>query len=154
MALILALTLGDWLVAGSAARQMVEERLSSTAQLAAESLPYFFETGQSLIYTMATPDLLTGLGDKADAMLANAYVSVRFFNQLMLFDIHWRAAGSFPDESLAPVTLTTDELNAIQLALSGVPYQMYTADPSNGERSAQLSFISNILATMGCRAAC
>ncbi len=149
MVLILALTLGDWLVAGSAARQMVEERLSSTAQLAAESLPYFFETGQSLIQTMATPDLLTGTDDEVDAMLAERLRSVRFFNQIMLFDVDGEMLGSFPVQSSEPVALTTDELNGIQLALSGVPYQMYTADPSNGERSAQLSFISNILAADG-----
>ena len=43
--LVFTLIIGDWMVAGNAARRMIRERLSSTAEVAASSLPYFIETG-------------------------------------------------------------------------------------------------------------
>ena len=61
--LILSLIVGDWLVAGKAARNLIESRLTSTANVAAESLPYFLETGQNLILSFSTPDLLSAAED-------------------------------------------------------------------------------------------
>jgi hypothetical protein len=46
--LLLTLLVGDWVVAGRAAREMLEDRLSSAAESAAQSVPFFLETGQNL----------------------------------------------------------------------------------------------------------
>jgi hypothetical protein len=44
--MIFTLMISDWIVAGNAAQKMIRNRLSSTANVAAESLPYFLETGK------------------------------------------------------------------------------------------------------------
>jgi len=152
--LILSLTLGDWLVAGSAARRMVEERLSSTTRLAAESLPYFMETGQSLIQSMATPDLIgnsvnINSREQVDALLAERLRSLRFFKQLAFLDVNGTIVGQFPETTAGKINLSTDERSGVQLALSGVPFQMYTAPPAVDERSAQISFIAAVLSADG-----
>ncbi len=46
--LVLTLMVGDWIVAGQAAREMIRDRMANAALMAAESVPYFLETGQSL----------------------------------------------------------------------------------------------------------
>ena len=43
--LLLSLLIGDWIIAGQAARRMLRERLESTAQIATERGPFFLETG-------------------------------------------------------------------------------------------------------------
>ncbi|HMN62209.1 MAG TPA: HAMP domain-containing protein, partial [Anaerolinea sp.] len=151
--LILSLTLGDWLVAGSAARRMVEERLSSTTRLAAESLPYFMETGQSLIQSMATPDLIGNseepkTKEQVNALLAERLRSLRFFKQLALLNANGDIVAQFPAQP-GQIILSNDERSGVQLAMSGVPFQMYTAPPAVDERSAQLSFISAVFSTDG-----
>ena len=47
--LLVSVILGDWIVAGNAARRMIRDRLASTAQAAAEGVPFFLETGQNLV---------------------------------------------------------------------------------------------------------
>jgi hypothetical protein len=41
--LSIVLVLGDWVVAGNASRQVIEQQLSGTAKVAAESLPFIME---------------------------------------------------------------------------------------------------------------
>ena len=47
LSLVLVLTLGDWIVAGQAARKMLEDRLTSSARIASESLPYFWKADKA-----------------------------------------------------------------------------------------------------------
>ena len=46
--LLILLLVGDWIVAGRAARNLLQERLQSLAQLASQNVPFFLETGQNL----------------------------------------------------------------------------------------------------------
>ncbi|HEX9017563.1 MAG TPA: cache domain-containing protein, partial [Anaerolineaceae bacterium] len=142
--LVLALITGDWLVAGNAARRMIQERLSSTAEVASESIPYFLETGQNLILTMATPDLLgMQTGNLPDA-LAKKLRSVPYFHQLFLFDSDGDPVSGHPVRDVSKYSLTAEEQNGIKLALKGVSTQVYMVPPLVNETSAQLSFIAAI----------
>ncbi len=149
LALLLTLTIGDWLVAGNAARRMVEERLSSTAQVAINSLPYFMETGQSLILTMATPDLIGAAGEDTNARLSEKLRSVPFFRQLTLFDSSGTPVGGYPQAQFEQILPNQEEINGVSLALSGVRFQTYTVPPRPGEASAQVSFLATIPAEDG-----
>ena len=53
--LVLILTIGDWIAAGSVTRNLLKDRMSSTAGVAVEGLPYFLEIGQDLILDIAQP---------------------------------------------------------------------------------------------------
>ena len=52
--LVIALIISDWVVAGKAAQTMLEGRLESTAEMTAQAVPYFMETGQNLIQQLAS----------------------------------------------------------------------------------------------------
>ena len=51
--LVFGLMASDWVLAGQAARNLLVDRIQSTASLAAESIPFFLETGQGLITEIA-----------------------------------------------------------------------------------------------------
>src|SRR5258706_2243051 len=46
--LLVTLLLGDWIIAGRAARDLLHDRLQSVAQVGSQSIPFFFEAGQKL----------------------------------------------------------------------------------------------------------
>ncbi|MBI4928325.1 MAG: HAMP domain-containing protein [Anaerolineae bacterium] len=142
--LFFSLTLGDWLVAGRAARQMVEERLSSSARMAVESIPFFLESGQSLIQTMAQPELILSTPQDVSNLLAARLRSVPFFRQLTVFDAQGVAVGGYPESNFDLIYPSKEELAGVTLALSGVSGQVYTIPPLPGEKSAQVSFLAII----------
>lgn len=144
MLLILTLVIGNWLVAGQAAQRMIEERLTSTGQVAASSLPYFLETGQNLILTLGTPQLLDQPSTALPDLLASRMRSVPYFRQLFLFDGDGQPVAGYPAVEFSPDNLSQEENLGIQLALKGVTTQAYVIPPVIGEVSAQVSFIGVI----------
>jgi hypothetical protein len=50
---LFGMLVASWLIAGNAARQSVRENLESTASTAADSIPYFLETGEDLVTQFA-----------------------------------------------------------------------------------------------------
>ncbi len=142
--LALVLTVGDWMVAGKAAEQMIEDRLASAARVSTDSLPYFLETGQSLALQTAQPGLLR-LSEPARAQaLANQLRSAPFFRQLSLFDAQGVPLTGYPVAVFEQIRPTDEEQVAIQLALKGIPAQTVTVPPWPGENTAQVSFIAAI----------
>lgn len=142
--LILTLVVGDWLVAGNAATRMIRDRLSSTAEVAAESLPYFLETGQNLILTLSTPDLLTLPPNELPNKLAGQLRSVPYFRQFYLFNAAGQPVSGFPVEDAEQLNLSAEEKSGVNLALKGVSTQIYIVPPVINETSAQVSFIAAI----------
>src|SRR5215510_2836962 len=52
--LLLTLLVGDWVIAGTAARSLLRDRLKSSAELASQNVPFFLETGQNLALQIAS----------------------------------------------------------------------------------------------------
>jgi len=142
--LILTLIVGDWLVAGHTARDMLKKRLSDTARIAAESIPFFLETGQNLILTFSDPELLDMSPGQAEEALASRLRSVPYFYQLYLFDDSKTMLAGFPVENDRQTVLADDESAGIALALKGVSTQVYVLRPSGDEASVQVTFIAAI----------
>ncbi|WP_303774275.1 ATP-binding protein [Anaerolinea thermophila] len=142
--LFITLTVGDWLVAGNAARQLVQDQLANTAQMAAESIPYFLEAGQSLILTLATPDLLNFPPDALEGQLSTRLRSVPFFREMVFLNQEGKILAAYPQNNIQVVSLSEEELAGVDLALKGVPSQMYTVPAVNGESSAQISFLAGV----------
>ncbi|TDA64665.1 MAG: HAMP domain-containing protein [Chloroflexi bacterium] len=147
--LVLVLTLADWLVAGYAARQMMEDRLGNTTRIAAESVPYFLEAGQSFILNMATSDLVNLPDDAVEDELAYNIKAVSYFHQLTLFDAAGAIRGSYPQSSFSLNDLTDEEELAIGLAIKGIRLQIYTVPPASTETGGNISFIAAILDEAG-----
>ena len=142
--LFVVLMVTDWIVAGNAARNMIEQRLSSTTQVAAQSLPYFLESGQNLILTMATEELANQPAVYIPDRLAEQIRAVPYFRQLFLFDRNGIPVGGYPIENTDQLQMTMEEKAGIPLSLRGVPVQTYTLKPWPGESTAQVSFLAAI----------
>ncbi len=144
LALILTLMVSDWVVAGAAARNMISERLSSTTRVAAESLPYFLETGQNLIINIAGEGLDEQSEIELQGTLANHLRQVPYFRQLYVFDRYGNPVTGYPVLREDQLHLTKEEEAGIKLALKGVLIQTYTIPPWPGESTAQISFIATV----------
>ncbi len=149
LVLVVVLTLADWLVAGYAARQMIKDRLGNTARIAAESVPYFLEAGQSLILNMASPDLVGIDSNSLEIELANDIRSVSYFHQLTFFDESGKIRAAYPESNFSLADMTDEEEMGINLANKGVRLQIYTVPALSAEAGPQISFIAAILDDSG-----
>jgi two-component system NtrC family sensor kinase len=142
--LVVALLVGDWVVAGYSARRLINDQLANSARIAAESLPYFLESGQSQIANLAKPDLLTLSPVEVESAFQDDIQMTFFFRQLYLFDGNGRPVGGFPVSDYSQLKISSEENAGLRLALKGVPVQIYTVPPVPGENSAQIAFIASI----------
>ncbi len=143
--LLLTLLIGDWVVAGQAARRMLYDRLENTAQIAAESVPFFLETGQNLSTQLADdPALLTNDGTELATLLSEKIRLVPYFTQFLVVDSAANILGEFPPSDALARELTQEEKTGLTLAFNGVPSQVYTIPPLTPGDSARISFLSTI----------
>ncbi len=148
--LLMSLMVGDWIVAGNAAQNMLRDRLSNTAEMAAESIPSFLESGQNLILKMSSdPQLLATPANQLPEYLHRELTSAPFFRQLYLVDKTGSPVGGYPEGEFNRLQTSAEEREGIQLALKGVSVQTYTTPPSSGGITAQVSFISAIKNAQG-----
>ena len=138
--LFLALTAGDWIVAGGTAKQMVHDRLASTAEVVVESIPYFFETGQNLLISLATPDLASSSSSELYGLLEQKIRIVPYFHELAIFNSAGEFVAGYPDK-LDRTALTPDELAGLDFAIKGVFSQYYIVPHLPGETTVQVSFM-------------
>ena len=146
IAMIFALVIGDWLAAGWAARDMLEGRMSDAASLAADSVPYFLETGQNLISQLsADPRLLTQNSEELTQILANDMRQIPFFTQLTVLNLNSEVVASYPTANMVGPQAPIEEITGVKLAIEdGVPYQIFTIPPVEGEATAQVSFVAAV----------
>ncbi|MEW6503075.1 MAG: ATP-binding protein [Chloroflexota bacterium] len=142
--LFILLILVDWWVAGRAARQMMESRLQGLTQVASQSLPYFLESGQSLIIDFAKPELIQSQPSEIQFLLMEQLRAVPYFRQLVVFDKNAQLLSAYPPEGSGDDKLSPDEEVGIKLALNGVVVQVYPLPPYPGEKSARVAFIAAI----------
>ncbi len=142
--LLISLAIADWTVAGNAAKKMVKNQLSTSANAAAENLPYFMETGQSLTLDLATSNLSSIDNAQLPLFLQNKILSVPYFRDLFVFDKGGFPVTGYPSTGEDQLQLTDEERAGIQLALNGVLVQNYLVPAKTGENSAQVTFIAAI----------
>ncbi len=145
LVLVIILMVGDWVVAGNAASQILQERMSSAAKIAADGVPYFLDTGQSLIRKLASSTYID-LDDPArlQNFLETEIRTVPFFRQLYVLDQTGLPLAGYPDDQYLLATTSPDEQVGIDLALSGVLVQTYSLPPLENADSAQISFLAAI----------
>ncbi len=140
--LLLTLLIGDWIVAGRAARNMLEDRLSSTAQMASQTVPFFLETGQNLAEQItANPRLLEAADPDLSTLLGDHIQSVPYFDQAYVLDTTSTVLGCYPSSACQTFTLFPEEDAGISFALSDVPSQIYAIPPDEAGGAARVSFI-------------
>jgi signal transduction histidine kinase/HAMP domain-containing protein len=141
--LLLTLLIGDWIVAGAAAQRLLQDRLKSSAELAAQNVPFILETGQSLALQIASDPRLQDPSTDAAEILNERSQSVPYFNQLVILDMQSQAVlASYPLEPAFEIT--QQEQDGLSLAQQGVPNQLYTVPPVVAGEAAGLSFLAAI----------
>ncbi|HKG55273.1 MAG TPA: ATP-binding protein, partial [Anaerolineales bacterium] len=139
--LLFTLLIGDWLVAGSAARNLLRDRLKSSAELASQNVPFFLETGQNLALQIANDSRLQDAD--VSAVLNERNQSVPYFSQLVVFDMQSKTIlGSYPSEPAFQITRSEED--GINLAQQGVPNQVYSVPPVVEGEAAGVSFLAAI----------
>ncbi|MDD2923172.1 MAG: HAMP domain-containing protein, partial [Anaerolineales bacterium] len=149
--LLLTLLIGDWVVAGRAARDMLRDRLSSSGESAAQSIPFFLETGQNLAVQLASdPRLLESGGDELKSVIGSRIQAVPYFDQVFVLDASSNALlAGYPDSASVGFNLYPDEQMGLILAPSGVLTQIYAIPPALTNESARVSFMVAIVDNIG-----
>lgn len=143
--LVIALMIGDWIVAGSAAREMLRARMGNAIDSAAQSVPFFQETGQNLIGQLARDQRLTTASPAVIAtILQEDLRAVPYFRQLFILDANGNPVGGYPMRNYTGGQAPVEEQVGVQLALNGVPFQSFTVPPVSSETAAQISFVATI----------
>ncbi|HSL46013.1 MAG TPA: ATP-binding protein [Anaerolineales bacterium] len=139
--LLLTLLIGDWVIAGNAARNLLRDRLKSSAELAAQNVPFFLEMGQNLALQIASDPRIQDENGDISSVLSERSQAVPYFNQLVVFDAQTGTLlASYPSESA--FELTQQETEGLSLAQQGVPNQIYTVPPSAEGEAAGVSFLA------------
>lgn len=151
LVLFVALLGAVWVVAGNSAREMFQERLSSTANTIVQSIPFFLETGQNLVLQVMTdPVLLDGEGPALSARLARAMQSSPYFDQMVVLSLDGeRILGAYPSYLWSGFALYPEEQAALRFAAGGAMIQIYTLPPQPNETAARVSFIGSIVDEQG-----
>jgi len=142
--LLVVLVVGDWFVAGRAARQMLEGRMASVGKMTAQSITPFLETGEKFISNLATePVLSEGTTEEVSELLALRVRETPFFNQLVYLDANGIPLAGYPLESLDSIILSPEELDGINLSPT-IPVQHFSVDPGPGAPAAIISFLTGV----------
>ncbi|HZM24393.1 MAG TPA: HAMP domain-containing protein, partial [Anaerolineales bacterium] len=141
--LLLTLLVGDWVIAGTAARSLLRDRLKSSAELASQNVPFFLETGQNLATQTANDPRLQDPNADISAFLGERLQSIPFFNQLVVLDMQTRnIIASYPAEPIFQITRPEEE--GLSLIQQGIPNQIYTVPPIDEGGAAGTSFLAAI----------
>jgi PAS domain S-box-containing protein len=133
----------DWRVAYSASKDLIETRLKGSAEVAAASLPYFFETGQSLLSSIGE-DVLINNPEDLNHELGNSVRSINYFSEIYIFDRQGTPLGGYPDPFPQSKSLSVEEQTGINLAITGVSSQIYSSMSSHNEKTVLMTFISSV----------
>lgn len=151
--LLLTLLIGDWVAAGRAARDMLRDRLAAVAATAAQSVPFFLETGQNLAAQLAAdPRLLEAVDPELSAILAQQMQASPYFDQFVVIDVSTKTIlGSHPHSSAETFRLFPEEDTGLLLAAKGgVLVQIYPIPPlERGLSAARISFLAGIVDRAG-----
>jgi PAS domain S-box-containing protein len=142
--LLITLLIGDWIIAGRAARNLLRDRLESVAQMGSQSVPFFLEAGQNLAAQIAADPQLTQVPDNdLTGLLARQIQAVPYFNQLALFDL---ASNTLVVSYPPPLNfqITPEEETGILLTAQGIPNQMYAIPPGENVTSARIAFLASV----------
>jgi len=145
LALVVMLMAVNWFVAGKSAEKMLKDQMASIARTTTNEIPFFFNTGQSLIAQYA--DDLTGKLDSSQATqeaLRRSFRSIPFFSQLLVFDEFGEPIGSYPEMETPEETISADVRQGISSALNGVPIQVYVTSPRSAGASSIITFVGAI----------
>jgi len=149
--LLSTLLIGDWVVAGRAARSLLEDRLSSTSESVAQSIPFYLETGQTLASQLAADARMqTAAGDELESIISSRMQAVPYFDQFMVMGVEGHELlAIYPADPQNAFALYPDEEAGLLLAENGVLAQVYPLPATSLNEAARVSFMVAIVDPSG-----
>ncbi len=136
---------GSWLQASSSARELVESRMSETATLAGESVPFFVQTGRSYVRQIAVDMKLTSAEENLlSERLAPHLRFMPFFSRLVVFGPDAAVLAGLPEESFSAESLPLPLETGLETVLKGVPQEVILIREEVEPRS-QVVFLAPII---------
>ncbi|MCJ7534438.1 MAG: ATP-binding protein [Anaerolineales bacterium] len=137
------LIISAWFIAGRAARQMLEGRMSTAAEMTAQSIPFYLETGQNLLLRLANEPFYERSTDDIHTQLVTQRREIPYFSQLIYLNPDGELIASDPDDAITSPALSQEEIDRIGAA-SIVPIDIISVNPEEGSAAALLSFIAGV----------
>ncbi|MCW5876125.1 MAG: HAMP domain-containing protein [Anaerolineales bacterium] len=147
----LALAALAWWSASRAAERLLSERVQSAVGVAAGSVPFLLETGQTLIAQLAAdPRLPDASPGAAQDVLQTHLRAVPYFEQLFYLDTGGNTVAGHPVPNFTQVSPSVAEVEAVALAIQGLGFQTLSAPPAGPDgEAAQLAFVAAVRNTNG-----
>ena len=144
--LLLTLLIGGWVVAGQNAKDMLKDRLSSAGESAAQTVPFFLETGQNLAVQLAEePGMADANGAELTEIISSRIKAVPYFDQLIVLDASTKnVLAIYPEDTRVGFNLYPDEDMGILLSTHGVLTQVYSIPATTQGGSSRVSFLAAI----------
>ena len=148
--LFLLLITGTWYFAGKAANAMLRVRMTSSAEMAAQNIPYFLGSGQKIINQLAEEFQAESFESKQVSItIEDRFRHFPFFRQLYLVDKTGSLIAGYPKKTYTLTQAPADEQLGFQYATAGVPGQIFAIAPDIGDTTAQVTFITPVLSPSG-----
>ena len=130
---------------------MIEQRLKSTAESAAQTVPFFLETGQNLAVQVASdPRLLSATDPELSSIIGQQMQAAPYFDQFFVLDAASRTlVGAYPTSARQNFLLFPQETLGMELAANGVLVQIYSIPSASPDGSARVSFMIGIVNSSG-----
>ncbi len=147
LVLVLVLLLVNWFVAGKSAEKMVQAQLENIARTTTNKIPFFFNTGQSLISQYAT-DLAVDFAapEDLDEVLKKNFRAIPFFSQFYVFDANKELISAYPDQITDNLAFPEELQAGLISAINGVPVQVYVSPPPGIGNKTIITFMGSISA--------
>jgi PAS domain S-box-containing protein len=140
--LLVILVASDWIVAGNAARQMLEGRMANAALTASQNIPSLLLTGEELIVQLAQDPLLEDNSHQfIYQQLSRDMRLIPYFNELILLDVNGDLIAAYPND-IDAIGLTNAERSGIKYAFEGIPFQIFSIPPDADQTTAGVSFMT------------
>jgi len=145
LVLVLVLLLVNWFVAGDSAEKMVKNQMENISRTTTNKIPFFFNTGQSLISQYAA-DLAGDFStqEEMEAILQRSFRAIPFFSQFYVFDGSPDIIGTYPEQLITVSDFSPEFISGLNSALHGVPVQVYVSPPSGSGDKTVITFMGSI----------
>jgi len=148
--LILLLIIGDWIIAGNAARNLLQNSMHTITEITSNNVPIFIEAGQGLMQRIGEDTrLITASNNDRQKILEDYFYSIPFFQQISLLDLEGQPVSGYPESDHEQLMPSYGERLGIANAIAGFPFQTYSVPPEPGDTAAQISFITPLYNKIG-----
>ncbi len=136
------LTYANWILARSSAEEVISDQMIQTASQASESIPLFIQSGRSSLRQLAQELQAQQLSaDQLTDELELQRSALTYFSRLAVFGPGRSLVASAAPDAFAAQALPLEVEAALASALNGVPLEVATGPPAEGE-GVQLVFLT------------